>query len=158
MEVRPALTDDLARRGYAVSGDVFASGRPDRPTVTMVAPWGEVVVTKRYPSPVAAHEALAAMQEVWRSSFGCRRKPPGLPRPLEVVGDTLVMERVGGRPLVELDRLDDHLDDAVALLVDLHTSDACPAKRRTARRVVASIRRKAKEVEALGPLADALHE
>ncbi len=71
------------------------------------------------------------MNELWRSSFGERRRPPGLPRPLgyDASRGVLLMEWIDGRPWLELGAWDARrLRDAVSLLADLHASNAAPIK------------------------------
>jgi len=79
-------------------------------------------VAKLYPAG-GGEITHANMQELWRSSFGERRRPPGLPRPIEYLPDVgvLLMERLPGRPLVELGATDgDIVDDALRLVAALH--------------------------------------
>jgi aminoglycoside phosphotransferase (APT) family kinase protein len=113
---------------------------------------GLPVVGKVYPAG-GGEEAFGNMQEVWRSSFGERRRPPGLPRPVEYLPDLrmLVMERLEGRPLVELGAGLGVADDAIRLLASLHDCDARPTRRRSAERIVRSIRRKGERVARLAP-------
>ena len=135
----------LVDRGYRPDGDAFPTGRPDRATIPLRDADDRPLVAKPYPAGGGA-ETFAAMQELWRSSFGERRHPPGLPRPVEYIErpSVLVMERLEGRPLLELGNPPDELvDAALELLASLHASDATPAKRRSASGVVRSIRRKA---------------
>jgi aminoglycoside phosphotransferase (APT) family kinase protein len=61
------------------------------------------------------------------------------------------MQRLEGRPLLELKQAGtEAFDGSIALLVGLHESDAVPAKRRTARRIVRSVERKADRIARLG--------
>jgi aminoglycoside phosphotransferase (APT) family kinase protein len=63
--------------------------------------------------------------------------------------DVLIMERLDGRPLLELDPLDMRvLDDAIELVAALHDSNARPEKPRGAARITRSLRRKARAVAA----------
>jgi aminoglycoside phosphotransferase (APT) family kinase protein len=102
------------------------------------------------------------MQELWRSSFGSRRDPPGLPRPLAYLPGprALVMERLDGRPLAELGPPREHrVRDAIRLLAELHGSDARPRRRRETRRVVRALREKAAATTAVAsPYARILAE
>jgi aminoglycoside phosphotransferase (APT) family kinase protein len=94
------------------------------------------------------------MVEVWRSSFGERRRPPGLPRPVDYLVEQgiLIMERVEGFPLVERQPMEQSaLDDAVHLLTSLHDSNATSRQIRSSRRIVRSIRRKAERVSTVAP-------
>jgi aminoglycoside phosphotransferase (APT) family kinase protein len=92
---------------------------------------------------------------LWDSSFGERRDPPGLARPIEYIGEAgvLVMEHLGGRPLLELDYLaEEHLRQSVELLAALHESDArLSSVPRTASRIVKSLRRKEARIAELAP-------
>jgi aminoglycoside phosphotransferase (APT) family kinase protein len=111
-------------------------------------------IGKLYPAG-GGEEAYGNMQEVWRSSFGERRRPPGLPRPVEYLPDLrmIVMERLEGRPLVELGAAGRGVaDDAIRLLASLHSSDARPTRRRSGDRIVRSIRRKSARVAKLAPM------
>jgi aminoglycoside phosphotransferase (APT) family kinase protein len=94
------------------------------------------------------------MMSAWRSSFGERRRPPGLPRPLGYDGEhgALLMEWIDGRPWLELGPWDKRrLEEAVSLLTSLHDSESTPARKRSSRRVVASVRRKAAAAATLAP-------
>ena len=143
----------LRNQGYVDDSANFPTGRPDRTTMALVTRTGVPVVAKLYPSG-GGEVAYASMQELWRSSFGERRQPPGLPRPLDYLPDVgaLIMERVEGRPLVELGTLEGNtLDESVRLVASLHECDAQPSKRRTSRRIVRSVRRKAERIAELAP-------
>ena len=65
----------------------------------MAAADGSAVVIKVYPDGRGA-AAFRNMDILWRSPFGDRRRPPGLPKPIEYVPDpdadrgALVMERL----------------------------------------------------------------
>src|SRR2546425_11946816 len=97
----------LRRQGYTPDGAQFPIGRPDRATVPLVTRTGAPVVGKLYPSG-GGEITYANMQELWHSSFGEGRRPPGLPRPLDYLPEirVLIMERIAGRPLAECDPLD----------------------------------------------------
>lgn len=135
----------LERLGYSPETDLtFRVGRPDRATLALRAGDGSPVVAKVYPDG-NGEQAWANMLAVWDSSFGERRDPPGLPRPLDYRSElgVIVTERLPGRPLLELGRQDARsLTGVLGLLGDLHESDARPAKKRPARRVLRSVRRK----------------
>src|SRR3989442_15700297 len=139
------LVQALRSRGYHSDGASFPTGRPDRATLALVTRAGLPVVAKLYSSGGGA-TTYANMQELWRSSFGERRRPPGLPQPIEYLPDVgaLIMERLPGRPFVELGASDtDIVDEALRLVAALHGCDAEPSKRRSFRRIVRSVRRKA---------------
>src|SRR5437764_1866953 len=94
------------------------------------------------------------MQELWRSSFGERGRPPGLPRPTDYLPDigVLVMERVEGRPLAGLDLSNGALfEGATRLVASLHRCDARPRTRRDWTRIVRSVARKADRVAGIMP-------
>ena len=142
----------LHSKGYVIDGGNFPISRPDRATMALVTRTGIPVVAKLYPS--GGEIAYANMQELWCSSFGERRRPPGLPRPLDYLPDVgvLIMERIEGRPLVEIGTLDVNiLDEAVHLVASLHSCDAQPTKRRDSRRIIRSVRRKAERIAELAP-------
>jgi aminoglycoside phosphotransferase len=144
----------LAARGYSLDGIEFLTRRPDRLTVGLRAPDGMPAVGKLYPAG-GGEIAFSNMLALWRSSFGERRDPPGLARPIEYLDDAaiLVMEHLGGRPLVELDYLaDGAFDGSVELLAALHGCDAVVTSvPRSARRIVRSLRRKADRIAQLAP-------
>lgn len=149
----PGLDEALAKRGYNALGDHFATGRPDRATLALVSRSGARAVGKLYPFR-GGEEAFRNMTEVWASSFGARRQPPGLPRPLEYLAEAgvLVMERLEGRPLAELGFAEDReLRRSMALLADLHESDARPRRNRDPRRILRSLERKSDRVAELAP-------
>src|SRR5213592_2898897 len=84
----------LRGKGYATDGAQFPISRPDRATVPLVTRTGMPVVGKLYPSG-QGERIYANMQELWHSSFGEGRRPPGLPRPLDYLPDigVLILER-----------------------------------------------------------------
>lgn len=143
----------LSESGYQLEPTRFALGRPDRVTLALLTPKGEPAVGKLYRSG-EGEATYDNMQELWRSSFGQRRTPPGLPRPIEYLpgAQVLIMERLEGRPLAELGIQDEQtLEGAVRLVADLHDCDAQPARRRDARRILRSVRRKARSMAELAP-------
>lgn len=142
----------LRRRGYELEDEVFAVGRPDRRTVAVRGPGGEALVAKHHPE--GSGKTFAVMQDLWASSFGMQRDPPGLPRPLEHLAEAgvVVMERVAGRTMAELDDQGErHVEAAIALLADLHASEVRLERRRSARGVVRSMERKAADVRRAAP-------
>lgn len=143
----------LDRDGYEVDRVAFDTKRPDRSLLALTRRDGLRVVAKLY-APGEGRDSYANMVSAWRSSFGERRRPPGLPRPLGYDGEhgVLLMEWIDGRPWLELGAWDKHrLEEAVVLLASLHDSDATPTRKRSSRRVVASARRKAAAAETLAP-------
>jgi hypothetical protein len=144
----------LRRRGYELDGTAFLTRRPDRLTVGVRSAAGIAAVAKLYPAGGGA-AAFENMLALWESSFGERRDPPGLARPIEYLGEAqvLVMEHLGGRPLVELDYLaDEHFRGSVELLASLHGSDALlNSVPRKATRIVKSLRRKQSRIAELAP-------
>jgi aminoglycoside phosphotransferase (APT) family kinase protein len=120
----------------------------------MLTASGTPVVGKLFPEGDGAL-SFQNMVALWHSSFGERRDPPGLARPVEYLTDlrVLVMEQLPGRPLAEGDYAsEDALRAAVELLVSLHGSDAVLATRpRSAARIVRSLRRKAAWIAEVAP-------
>ena len=155
------LVQALRSRGYHSDGASFPTGRPDRATLALVTRAGLPVVAKLYSSGGGA-TTYANMQELWRSSFGERRRPPGLPQPIEYLPDVgaVIMERLPGRPFVELGASGtDVVDKAIGLLASLHGCEAQPSTQRTVRRIVRSVCRKAETVGQVAPrFADSFRE
>jgi Ser/Thr protein kinase RdoA (MazF antagonist) len=149
-EARAALRE----RGYEPDGSEFLTRRPDRLTVGLRTAVGTPAIGKLYPAG-GGEGAFRNMRALWASSFGERRDPPGMARPIEYIGEAgvLVMEHLGGRPLLELDYLaEGHFRRSVELLAALHESDArLSSVPRTARRVVRSLRRKQARLAELAP-------
>ena len=149
-EVRAALIE----RGYALDGSEFLTRRPDRLTVGLRTASGVPAIGKVYPAGGGA-DAFRNMVSLWESSFGRRRDPAGMARPVEYVEEAgvLVMEHLGGRPLVELDYLaPDAFRSSVELLASLHGCDAVlTSLPRTGSRIVKSLRRKQARVAELAP-------
>jgi aminoglycoside phosphotransferase (APT) family kinase protein len=129
--------------------------------MALVTRTGESVVAKVYPSG-GGDITYANMQELWHSSFGERRRQPGLPRPIDYLPQigVLIMERLPGRPLIELGTWDeDILANAVRLVASLHECDAEPSQRRDSPGIVRSAKRMAKRVAELAPhFAEAFRE
>jgi hypothetical protein len=154
MELPGDVRTALIERGYALDGSEFLTRRPDRLTVGLRMASGVPAIGKLYPAGGGAG-AFRNMVALWESSFGERRDPPGLARPIEYVEEAgvLVMEHLGGRPLVELDYLTaDAFRSSVILLASLHGSDAMlTSLPRTASRIVKSLRRKQARIAELAP-------
>ncbi|HEY7447642.1 MAG TPA: phosphotransferase [Vicinamibacterales bacterium] len=147
------LVQNLRAHGYSIAENRFRTGRPDRVTFPLTTAAGLPLVGKVSPAGVG-DRVFANMVEVWRSSFGERRRPPGLPRPVDYLVEQgiLIMERVEGFPLVERQPMEQSaLDDAVHLLTSLHDSNATSRQIRSSRRIVRSIRRKAERVSTVAP-------
>lgn len=143
----------LRERGYRPDGEPFEIGRPDRTTIPLLDDSERRVVAKIYSDGSGEH-CFADMRELWRSSFGERRDPPGLPRPIEYLSEhrILVLERVAGRPMAESGDPDaGAVQHAVRLAAELHGSDARPARRRSARGIFRSLGRKAQRISRLDP-------
>lgn len=133
----------LKRSGYTIDGAKFPTGRPDRVTVPVLTRTGRAAVAKCYPSD-RGELTFANMQALWRSSFGERRQPPGLPQPIDYLPETgtLIMERLAGRPLAERDAADAvSIAESVTLIAALHDCEARPTKKRDRRRIVREITR-----------------
>jgi thiamine kinase-like enzyme len=149
-EVRTALCE----RGYELDGSEFLTRRPDRLAVGLRTAAGAPAIGKLYPAGGGAG-AFRNMRALWESSFGDGRRPPGMARPIEYIAEpeVLVMEHLGGRPLVELDYLTGKaLRNSVELLAALHGCSAIlPSVPRTAPRIVRSLRRKQARIAELAP-------
>ncbi len=149
-EARAALIE----HGYEPDGSEFLTRRPDRLTVGLRTAAGTPAIGKLYPAGGGA-EAARNMRALWESSFGERRDPPGMARPIEYIDEAgvLVMEHLGGRPLVELDhQADEAFRNSVELLASLHGSGAVlTSVARTAPRIVRSLRRKQARIAELAP-------
>jgi aminoglycoside phosphotransferase (APT) family kinase protein len=145
----------LTARGYEVDGSRFLTRRPDRLAVGLRAPSGVPAIAKLYRAG-GGRVAFQNMQALWHSSFGERRNPPGLARPIEYLDgvEVLVMEHLGGRPLVELDYMEENaFRNSVELLASLHGCDAVlTSLPRSAARVVKSLRRKEARIAELAPV------
>ncbi len=123
-------------------GTTGISEKPDR-SVRRAERDGHSLLLKRYMVADAA-SVYANMLAMWRSSFGAERRPPGLPEPLALEGDTVVMAFVDGAPLAEIGQttLDDQAFDEFARLVaDLHGSGVAVPRTRPASKVVRSLAR-----------------
>src|SRR2546425_10917383 len=72
----------LHRAGYTTDGPDFAIGRPDRATLPLATRTGVPVVAKLFPAG-GGESTFANMQELWRSAFGGKPRPPGLPPPID---------------------------------------------------------------------------
>jgi Ser/Thr protein kinase RdoA (MazF antagonist) len=141
----------LLDRGYVPDGEPFTVGRPDRTTIPMLTESGCPVVVKIY-SDDGGQACFANMRALWSSSFGQGRNPPGLPRPIEYLVEhrILVLERVAGRALAEMGEPDAAaVQGAVRLAAALHDSDARPGRRRGARGILRSLRRKVERISRL---------
>jgi hypothetical protein len=154
MELPDDVRTALIERGYGLDGSEFLTRRPDRLTVGLRTAAGTPAIAKLYPAG-GGGQAFRNMTALWDSSFGERRDPPGLARPIEYIGGArvLVMEHLGGRPLLELDYFaEEHFRHSVIVLAALHESDArLGSVPRTARRVVRSLRRKQARIAELAP-------
>lgn len=152
----PAMTralELLKERGYQPAEGTFNTGRPDQKSLPLLSPDGLPVVAKFFSSD-RGPACFENMQMLWRSSFGERRQPPGLPRPVEFISEieVLIMERLEGKPFAEIaGRNETIFDDSIRLLAALHSSDATPEKKRSSRSIVRSTQRKAEGIIKLTP-------
>ncbi len=152
-DIEPKLLSALCDEGYALDQTRFTTGRPDRATLALRTRTGTPVVAKLYPGG-GGETAYNNMQAAWRSSFGERRQPPGLPQPLDYLPEAgvLVMERLEGRSLTELAAPREKIfEESIRLLSALHGSDAQPATRRNSRAIVRSVKRKAQRIAEIAP-------
>ena len=143
----------LRRDGYTIEATTFPTQRPDRTTLSLRTRSGLPVVAKVLP-PDRAVRVWANMEQLWRSSFGDRRQPPGLPQPLQLLPEigAVVIERVEGELLTVAGPVTDLLlDGAMRLLVSLHSCEAKPETRRSSRSIVRSMKRKAATIARLAP-------
>jgi len=128
-------------------------GRPDRASLPLKTAEGVRLLAKVYPDE-RGETTFTNMTLLWESSFGGRRTPPGLPRPLRYLHDSnvLVMERLEGRTLLEVgDLSDEHLDAAARLLADLHEAGVYPKRNRSSHKLLLSAWRKVDRVAELAP-------
>ncbi len=124
---------------------ILNQGHDDR-LVQRIAADGADVIRKRYQHADAV-EVFDAMTDLWRSPLGAGRVPPGLPRPLGLHADRHGMDMacIDGRMLGErgdVGFLPQRLSDVADLLADLHSSGVVVPRRRTAAKLVTSLRRK----------------
>ena len=124
----------------------------DRPVAHAVLD-GRPVVVKRYLEADAGvvHDAMVAL---WASPFGAARRPPGMPAPLALDGDTIVMEPIEGEPIGARGSLGESVRHAAAtarLLADLHTSGVVVPRRRDAPRLLRSVERKTAHLDEMHP-------
>lgn len=114
---------------------------------------GEAVVVKRYASADPA-PIFAAMRSLWCSPLGSGRQPPGLPRPIALDAQAIVMEWVDG-PVLGVrgspGRTIDQLRPLAGLLADLHASGVEVSHRRNPSKLLKSLARKRDLLD--GPLA-----
>ena len=155
--VMPNKQEDALRpllaKGYRLEECRFATGRPDRGVFPLRSAGGVPVVAKLYPDGLG-EKTFTHMQKLWRSSFGERRHPPGLPRPLDFLPEAgaLILERLQGRPLLELGAVNaKNLEGSIQLLAALHNCEAQPEVRRTSRGIIRSIQRKVALLAQIAP-------
>jgi Phosphotransferase enzyme family len=155
-EIRPNAT--FGNRGAAATAQVCqqqsaaVNTHADRLVQTHDDGTGRRVVTKRYTEA----DGNAIYQEhlaLWKSAFGERRSPPGVPQPLSfdpLVG-VVTMEHIPGAPLAVRGTLGDTLEQThrvAELLADLHSSGVPLSRRRSTAAVVRSVQRKAASLPA----------
>lgn len=158
LSTSPAGLESLVARGWRVDGNGFTTRRPDQVTIPLVSDNGRRVVAKFLP-PDRGERTFANMTQLWNSSFGQRRTPPGLPQPIDFLPDSgaLLMERLDGRPLAETRSAGPaHFEASLQLLAALHSSDARPETRRSSRAIVRSAERKAARIAELDPASATL--
>lgn len=149
---RSTAREALSAKGYEIIDESFVTGRPDREALAL-SRGGARAIGKLFPRG-GGEQAFRNMTAVWESSFGSRRRPSGLPRPLEYLPEAgvLVMERLEGRPLAEIGIADTGLlERSMRLLAELHDSDARPERNRGPRAILRSLERKAARVAELAP-------
>jgi hypothetical protein len=150
-----AVLQALQAQGYTLDGAAYSTGRPNRVIVSLSSPAGAPLVAKLYPAG-GGERTYAQMRQLWRSSFGERRKPPGLPKPVDFLPDpgVLLMECVAGNLCVHRNQLDDEtLQGIVAVVAALHDSDVEPLEQRDANRMFRSVRHKANGIADMMPQA-----
>lgn len=148
----------LEAMGYHADGPPFATLRPDRSVLPMIAPDGTRVVVKSFRSG-RGQTVFANMRALWRSSFGQARRPPGMARPFDYIAalDAVVMERLEGWPLLELGAAGEELlRESIALIAALHSSQVAEVRQRDAQRVARSVARKLTRIAELSPENTAL--
>jgi hypothetical protein len=124
---------------------VLNPGHADRP-VLQVTEHGRTLIRKRYRTLDDAERVFAATTALWRSPFGAGRMPPGLPEPLAfdraaTTVDTAFLVGEAGHRGVPDGCTPHDLDGMGLLLADLHRSGVDVPLVRSARRVLASMRR-----------------
>ena len=140
----------LDRAGYGAGPGVAAvRGHADRPVLILETAVGPVVA-KRYRGD-AATDVATTMQELWSSSFGALRRPPGIPRPLGHLPEvgTVLMEHLDGALLGTRGVLGGTVAarrTVAPLLADLHACGVRPRRVRDTTAVVRSILRKAADL------------
>jgi aminoglycoside phosphotransferase (APT) family kinase protein len=133
---------------------VLGERRHDDRIVSLERFDGEAVVVKRYASTDPA-PIFAAMRSLWCSPFGADRLPPGLPKPIALDAQAIVMEWVDG-PVLGVrgspGRTIEQLRPLAGLLADLHGSGVQVAHRRNPSKLLKSLARKRDRLD--GPLAE----
>lgn len=124
---------------------VLNPGHDDRP-VLQVEDGGRTLIRKRYRSLDDAHRVFDAMCALWQSPFGAARTPPGLPEPIafdrsSATVDTAFLVGEAGHRGVPDGATPLDVDGMARLLADLHRSGVDVPLVRSARRVLASVRR-----------------
>jgi Phosphotransferase enzyme family len=144
------LIQKLLQSGYSRTNITYSTRRPDQLTLSLLNCAGEPVIGKLYSSN-RGKIAFGNMLELWNSTFGRRGT---MPRPIEYLDDpgVLIMEYLPGRPLIELGKMEPEiLKNAMALLADLHASDAKPVQKRAVREIVRSLKRKGRNLRNSAP-------
>ena len=132
---------------------VFNANHPERVVVRRRVE-GRDVVVKRYAHGGAA-DVRSAMEALWASPFGAARPSPAMPEPMappdgKVPDDEVWMSFVDGAPLATRTDVGDtpsRLADVAGLLADLNASGVVVPRRRTAAKLLLSLRRKRDAVD-----------
>src|SRR5258706_5630550 len=143
---REPLNARLARAGYQIDSSALESGGWGTNIWTLRTVGGSIAVGKICPMDRGQSE-FENMQKLCRSSFGERRQPPGLPRPIEFLSEIgmLIMERWKSR-LAPAGRFTDETVAGVArLLAGLQECEAQPELRRSWRGIIRSMQRKVEQ-------------
>ncbi|MGD9792080.1 MAG: phosphotransferase family protein [Acidimicrobiia bacterium] len=142
----------------SVEEPVMLNGHLDRP-VTLENRGDGPVVVKRYPNGGAAaiHTIMTAL---WSSPLGEARRPPGVPQPLALEGDRVVMEHVSGHELGTRNEGWDgsHIAELIALVADFNLCGVTVDRQRGATALVRSLRRKHHELTDQGASVELLSE
>lgn len=153
LRTTPGWLEQLAVRGFHPDGEPFTTRRPDQQTIPLISGTGARVVAK-FCSSDRGPRTFANMMQLWNSSFGQRRTPPGLPQPLDFLPEcgALIMQRLDGRPLAECRSTGlAQFEASLNLLAELHRSDVKPEIRRSSRAIVRSAERKVERIAELAP-------
>lgn len=124
------------------------TGHDDRPVFRVETAQG--FIAAKFFDPSQRREPFKDHSDLWNSSFGAVRHPPGLPRPLgwSESRHCLVMEWLDGSPLAR--RGDPpprhHLKEAASLLADFHSAGTRHRKTRDVEAILRSLERKSRDL------------